>query len=464
MIPLTEPKAKSAPQPNFCYSIKMIKSLILFVILVSSPLILFAKTIPPFEKENYDLISYIARYLQKAPQPQQALNDFKIARNTYLNSNTTLLLPQFSASVRGTKSYSGGSSLTSDPLSYLETSAAGNANWNLISATKFFELDLSKSIYNISRLTTQRQVQDYILQAVNIFYELVLREKEAAIYEEDLAVAKNQYDSDIKYYNNGLKMLSDLLQSEVNYRSAQIQLAEAQTAYLNALKNFNSPIGRAIDAPVKTDDDFNLNTGLLPPLAQDIALAMENNYEAQINKFTLQKENAQKKISRLNKLPSVFLDLFANTGRRFDEHENWRYDYGATAGIRFDLGFFYIDKARDIQNTSTEYENAKLAYEQTARSVRDNLVSARYDLENKMQTLELQKIRLDIARQSYDAVQKKYANGLADATALTLRRQELLTAQVSYARVLCDITLSRFKYKNALGEDLFPKLTEIYEK
>ena len=73
----------------------------------------------------------------------------------------------------------------------------------------------------------------------------------------------------------------------------------------------------------------------------------------------------------------------------------------------------------------------------------------------KMRSLEISKLRLQTATEKFDATQLKYKNGLMGATDLTVARQELISAQVDYATLLSELTLSRLRYQYALGEQLY---------
>ena len=44
---------------------------------------------------------------------------------------------------------------------------------------------------------------------------------------------------------------------------------------------------------------------------------------------------------------------------------------------------------------------------------------------------------------------------MMSATDLTVARQELISAQVDYATLLAELTLSRLRYRYALGEQLY---------
>lgn len=96
-----------------------------------------------------------------------------------------------------------------------------------------------------------------------------------------------------------------------------------------------------------------------------------------------------------------------------------------------------------------------MEYEQFLRSVRDAVVEARNALLLKMRSLEISKLRLQAAEQKFEATQLKYKNGLMSATDLTVARQEMISAQVNYATLLSELTITRLRYQYALGEQIY---------
>ncbi|MGN1057745.1 MAG: TolC family protein, partial [Candidatus Avelusimicrobium sp.] len=298
-------------------------------------------------------------------------------------------------------------------------------------------------------------VQNLVLEAVQTYYNLLLSKKLLKVYQDDLQVAQTQYDQDKTLYENGLKTRSDLLSSETNWRSSQLSLFSAQNDYENALKNFNIALNRPVQSPAELDDHISEEMPKMLTLDADLTSALAHRYDARTRRLRLRQSDVSQTLENLNTLPLVFVDLFASTGRGFNSHELWEYNYGISAGISFDIGFFYLDKYRTRQNIRLSNDNAHLEYEQFLRSLRDSVVEARNALLLKMRSLEISKLRLQAAEQKFEATQLKYKNGLMSATDLTVARQEMISAQVSYATLVCELTISRLRYRYALGEQIY---------
>ena len=407
--------------------------------------------------KQFDLSSYIAAYLDNSLNLKTQTNLLQIAHNDYQNAFSEAFLPSFSLSVQAGKEYDRQNRLTTWS-EFRDASSSGQASgqWNLFNSGKDVLNYKSASLnWQMARIDYDDRLQQYVLDAATIYFDLLRTAKLLDVYKDDLSVAEKQYEQDKVLYDNGLKTRSDLLQSQTNWRSSQLSLFSAQNDYDNALKNFNIALNRSIEAPVILDQEIDFTTREIPSLDQDLTYALAHRYDARTQRLSLQKSDLQKTLENLDTLPSFYVNLFASTGRAFDSHQLWDYNYGISAGITFDLGFFYFDKNRTRRNIALSNQNAHLQYEQFLRTLRDAVVEARNALLLQMRSLEISKLRLEAAQQRFDATQLKYKNGLMSATDLTVARQELLSSQVNYVTLLCDLTLTHMKYQYALGNSLY---------
>lgn len=407
--------------------------------------------------QQFTTETYIAALLEASPRLKQLTNTLKANKNAYQNAFTNAFLPTFSFGASADKTYTRERRFSSwNDLNHAESSARAQGNWNLFNSGKDALAYKSASLdWQIAQIQFEDGVQNLVLEAVQTYYNLLLSKKLLKVYQDDLQVAQTQYDQDKTLYENGLKTRSDLLSSETNWRSSQLSLFSAQNDYENALKNFNIALNRPVQSPAELDDHISEEMPKMLTLDADLTSALAHRYDARTRRLLLRQSDVSQTLENLNTLPLVFVDLFASTGRGFNSHELWEYNYGISAGISFDIGFFYLDKYRTRQNIRLSNDNAHLEYEQFLRSLRDSVVEARNALLLKMRSLEISKLRLQAAEQKFEATQLKYKNGLMSATDLTVARQEMISAQVSYATLLCELTISRLRYRYALGEQIY---------
>lgn len=413
----------------------------------------------PTEKRTtaFTLEVYIQAYLDNSPRLKAEINTLKKSHNTYKNAFTAAYLPTFSLGAEADKTYG----RTEKPSSWPEfrradSSAYATGTWNLFNSGKDMLGYKSASLdYQMAQISFDSGLQQHVLDAVQVYYDLLLSEKLLKVYQDDLTIAHKQYEQDKVLYDNGLKTRSDLLSSETSWRSSQLSLFSAQNDYANALKNFNISLNRPLETPVQLEENTSLHLPELPSLDADLTQALAHRYDARIRRLSLKQADLSKTIDSLNTLPNAYVNLFANTARGFNHHELWDYNYGISAGLSFDIGFFYLNKYRERKNIQITNQNDHLEYEQFLRSLRDAVVEARNALLLKMRSMEISDLRLKAATQKFEATQQKYKNGLMSATDLTVARQEMISAQVGFATLQSELLLTRLKYRYALGEKIY---------
>ena len=412
---------------------------------------------PDGVQTKFTLQSYLGKYIKNSPQVKSQENYLLNARADYKNAFISAFMPSFSMGASAGKSYSRNNKPGNiDEISHFSTSGRASASWNIFNSGKDLLSYKSASLsYQMSEIDFDSFIQETVLSAIQNYYDLLLNKKTLSVYRSSLEISKKRYEQDKLLYDNGLKTRSDLLSSETNYRSSQLSLFSAKNNYANALTSFNISLNQPVDTEITLDNKIDQTLIKLPTLDKDLAQALERRHDARKRRLQLEQQKITLKTGKLNTLPSVYAGLSASTGRGFDSHEQWDYSYGISAGISFDLGFFYINKKRQRENLKRNYENALLSHEQFLRSLRDNVVQSRNALELKMQSIKISELRVQSATQKFEATQNKYKNGLMSATDLTLALQEMTSAQVNHATLMTELAVAKLKYRYAIGENIF---------
>lgn len=410
---------------------------------------------PP--QTNFTLDTFTRQYLRKSPKVAAQKNTLLNARATYQNAFTEAFLPSFSVSATADKTYTRPDNIHSwSELRHFDSNANASGSWNLLNSGKDKLAYQNASLsYEIAQIAFDAFVQETVLSAVRMYYDLLLNQKLVEVYQADLEINRKQYEQDKVLYDNGLKTRSDLLSSETNYRSSQLSLFSAQNDYANALTAFNIALNQPTETEITLDETLDKTVIPMPSLDTDLTNALAHRHDVREHRLQLKQDDIAFKQGKLNTLPSLFVDLFGSTGRGLNGHELWNYNYGVAAGVRFDLGFFYVDKYRTRQNLARTHENAQLDFEQFLRSMRDDVVQTRNALALKMQSMEISDLRLQAATQKFEATQTKYKNGLMSATDLTVAQQAMVSAQIEHARLLTDLEITKLRYQYAVGQNIF---------
>lgn len=395
--------------------------------------------------------------MRKSPEVAAEKNTLLNARDTYQNAFTEAFLPSFSLSATADKTYTRPDKIRSwNEMRHFDSHANASGTWNLLNSGKDKLAYQNASLsYEMAQISFDAFVQGRVLFAVQMYYDLLLNKKLLAVYQADLEINRKQYEQDKVLYDNGLKTRSDLLSSETNYRSSQLSLFSAQNDYANALTAFNIALNQPTETEITLDATLDNTATPLPSLDTDLTNALAHRHDVRERRLQQKQQDLLFKQEKLNTLPSLFVNLFGSTGRGFNGHELWNYNYGVTAGVTFDLGFFYIDKYRTRQSLTRSHENTQLDFEQFLRSIRDDVVQTRNALTLKMQSMEISDLRLQAATQKFEATQTKYKNGVMTATDLTVAQQAMVSAQIEHARLLTDLEITKLRYQYAIGQNIF---------
>ena len=208
-----------------------------------------------FEEANniFDLDRYINLYLQNSPEVVNAFNDLAKAELNFKNNFIKLFLPSanFNASTVLTSKENHGFHLD-NPYD-----ASLNLNWNLFNSGKDYLAYLQyKNNLKLARLNFDNKLQDIVLNAIQTFYDLKLKESLLTVADNDLKSKKDQLDMTTSLYKAGLRDYTSFLQGDNNYKSAQLSAKQKQANYEKSKMTFNTAIGRAPNAEAILEDNL----------------------------------------------------------------------------------------------------------------------------------------------------------------------------------------------------------------
>jgi len=168
--------------------------------------------------------SYIRAFLSNSPRVKSEHNTLLNAKAAYQNAFTEAFLPSFSVSATADKTYTRPDNIHSwNEFRHFDSNANASGSWNLLNSGKDRLAYQNASLsYEIAQIAFDAFMQETVLSAVKMYYDLLLNQKLVEVYKADLEINRKQYEQDKVLYDNGLKTRSDLLSSETNYRSSPV--------------------------------------------------------------------------------------------------------------------------------------------------------------------------------------------------------------------------------------------------
>ena len=157
--------------------------------------------------------SYIRAFLSNSSRVKSEHNTLLNAKATYQNAFTEAFLPSFSVSATADKTYSRPDNIRSwNEFRHFDSNANASGSWNLLNSGKDRLAYQNASLsYEIAQIAFDAFVQETVLSAVRMYYDLLLNQKLVEVYQADLEINRKQYEQDKVLYDNGLKTRSDLL-------------------------------------------------------------------------------------------------------------------------------------------------------------------------------------------------------------------------------------------------------------
>lgn len=397
--------------------------------------------------------SYINASLSAAPEVRQAQSAVEAARNTYENSVITGFLPAASLSF-GTQLYDNDTKKIR--LRRDDTDSSATVNWNLFNTGQdSVALKSARVALESAKLSLNQVKQARASAALDRFYALLSNTDLLQVAEQDLADKLRQYELAKRLHEEGFKGLADLLQSENNLKSSQLSLAQAQASRFKSLIDFNSYINRDPDEEVAPRYQRKKMEFALPPLVSDQAFMQANLLDLQSARLSLEASQLDYKATLLNNLPTFSVDAaWQKTGLLGlpEGSSAPNPSYGVAASLSVPLGFFWLDKYRNVSSARLGESRAKDVLEQEQRDARLNLIKARTNLDVQLKKFSLYELRSSIARRKLDIVETNYKSGQATSTDLTVAQNDYLEAQNAFASAVYDTELLLSAYRMSRGE------------
>jgi outer membrane protein len=317
-----------------------------------------------------------------------------------------------------------------DPMS--NTRVGVNVRYTLFD--QFRRLNAGRQAENAveqASLVTGEAQQRIRVEAISRFYGVLLAEQKRDVARESVRSA----EADAKTMNDrleqGLLVQSDVLAAEVQLASWQQRLIEAEGEVAIARAALATLLQRPLDQTLELDGAIPTSPFAASELADDIAKALEQRAEVQIQASSVENARLQIDTARGSLLPRA--DAFASWGAS-------RGDPDRAIGVVLGIDLFDGAKYARVAESRAAHEAARAE----AKTVRDRVtmevVTAWYRARAARDRVEVAAKAAERADAASRIVRDRYENGLTTITeqlraqtALLAARLDLLAARYDYA-------------------------------
>lgn len=118
-------------------------------------------------------------------------------------------------------------------------------------AKLYTAMEEAKLSYEQSKISFDDVLRKIELSVRTAYYELIYNREYIELQEENLKIAKTQYENNLAKYNSGRLSEVDALSAEVNYKSKIPVVESARTTFKNAMDSFKQAVGLMIDDEIE---------------------------------------------------------------------------------------------------------------------------------------------------------------------------------------------------------------------
>lgn len=328
-----------------------------------------------------------------------------------------------------------------EPSFGLQTSITFSLNPGLKSSMKIITLAYQSAILNYE--SSKKQLE---LSTAKTYYGLLVEQKNLSVLKEKLSQTERQLEQTRIRFQNGFTSELDLQRSRLAVESSRFDLSRSELLASDNLRSFLSLLDYDEKAVFALENIFVIQKieldadALLSRYLQsrpDMIRARQN-----IEKLELQRTQ---KIMQ-SRAPS--LSLSSRWSGTPSMSKPFSDSLSMSAGISIPLDS-WIPASKDAQaigSANTELEKAKIDLKESEKNARISIRTMVNNLSNSWRSIEIARLRVDLAGRAYQMARLGFENGseeyLALETArndLTTARQQLLNEELSYKNTSLDL-------------------------
>lgn len=340
----------------------------------------------------------------------------------------------------------GGFTLEEDNFSY-SVSAGVSLSLNAGLPLSMRIITLAYQSQMLTYEDTKRQIG---IQITKAFYNLLAEKQNIALLEEKLDLARKQREKSGAAFRNGFVSERNDMQTQLAVENARLDVNRASIQYEAHLRDFLTLLGMdassdqvALDGAIKSvEASFDAEALIrdVLPKRPDIVRQRQT-----IERLELAKR--QRVLS--NKAPSVNGSIQWKGGSGSDALHGQFSDSitgSLSVAIPIDPWIPGSKSSQTLRSAETDIEKARFDLVDIENAAKNEIRNLCANLRNLWGTIEISRMQVNIAERSYQLTEQAFQQGAVEAltledsrNALTVARQQLLSAELAYKLGLLDL-------------------------
>jgi outer membrane protein len=286
------------------------------------------------------------------------------------------------------------------------------------------------------------------------FYDLVAEREGLVQLGDTLSLAERQLERHRIGRANGMISEAALLQSRLAVETARYEQSSAQAVYANELGLFLSGLGLPPETPARLEGEFNIRKIELDPeeLIRDF-LPRRPDIELQ-RQAIAEFELAERRAVVGSRAPSLDLSLnwqgspagSAGGTRAITNSFSDSVSGSLTLSIPINPWIPGVKESQTLRNAKSDIEKALLDLKSAEDAAAAQIRSLMANLRNSWESLEIARLREEIARRSYEYSEQGFLSGSVEAlilensrNSLAEARYQLLRGELAYQKLVLDL-------------------------
>lgn len=332
-----------------------------------------------------------------------------------------------------------------------------------LSANLYTQIQSAKLAYEQQKITFDDAVREIELSVRQSYYGLIYESENIKLQEENLKIAKTQYENNLQKYNAGRLSEVDALSAEVNYKSKIPTVENARITYQNDMDSFKQVLGLMIG------DKVELSGSLSDCLYLDeIKVEQKDVKSSKISLLESKIESAKNSV--LDKRFSAFSpSLNASFSWR---DASWYAGYNGTApdasksaslslsaSIPLDGVLPWSSKNDAVDSAKDSLKDYELQLDDAYKDIKRTVDASLRSIKQSQEAIKYRQANVALAQKTYDMTSEAYSRGTKDLITLQNANNTLLDAQVSLNSEILTLTRAILNLENTIGAE-FGSLTK----
>jgi outer membrane protein len=315
------------------------------------------------------------------------------------------------------------------------------------------QINRSKSDLESARLSLEKLKQDVILQAANLYTQIIGYQKLLSFQEEDLKYNEGLLERVKQMYNLKMVSISDVYSQEAQSANSRVSYLQAKNslgkAKINLLTYLSMDLAQdyQYDSVAVTINDSGLVNSNLDNLYQ---YALSNRQDYQSIKYRQQSVENQLTIARSGLFPSLSAKYSFSSGATEPSNLISRKVYSFGLSLNFPV-FSNWNTENSIQSAVVQVENNSEDMRALELNIKSQVATTHLDLLTTKQQVDASDVALTASKESWQIKKEMY--NLGSATYLDLQQAYNNFLQAQYNKISNEFKylIAQYNLLNAVG-------------